>query len=157
MNDLSSTLKSVYQADAVAIVPGGGTYGMEAVARQFATGKHCMVLRNGFFSFRWSQIFEAGGIPAKETVLKAAMVSAEHQAPFAPARIEQVVKRIEEEKPDLVFAPHVETSSGMILPNDYIASVAAAVHQYGGLVCAGLYCFRRDLGGYEGDWRRRVD
>ena len=133
MKELSATLKSVYNADGVAIVPGGGTYGMEAVARQFGTNKRCMVIRNGFFSFRWSQIFEMGSIPASETVLKAAMTSPDHQAPFAPMDIEAVVARIAEEKPDMVFAPHVETSSGMILPDDYLSKVAEAVHAHGGM------------------------
>jgi len=133
MRDISDTLKSVYNADAVAIVPGGGTYGMEAVARQFATDKKCLVIRNGFFSFRWSQIFEAGNIPSSETVLKARLVESGNQAAFAPAPIEEVVAAIENEKPDMVFAPHVETASGIILPDDYIKAVADATHAAGGL------------------------
>ena len=133
MRDISGTLKEVYNADAVALVPGGGTYGMEAVARQFATDKRAMVIRNGFFSFRWSQIFEMGGIPSDETVMMARRTGNSSTAPFAPAPVEEVVARIHEEKPDVVFAPHVETSSGMILPDDYIAAVTAAVHEVGGL------------------------
>ena len=133
MRDISGTLKEVYNADAVALVPGGGTYGMEAVARQFATDKRAMVIRNGFFSFRWSQIFEMGGIPSDETVMMARRTGNSSNAPFAPAPVEEVVARIHEEKPDVVFAPHVETSSGMILPDDYIAAVTAAVHEVGGL------------------------
>jgi len=133
MRDISDTLKSVYNADAVAIVPGGGTYGMEAVARQFATDKKCLVIRNGFFSFRWSQIFEAGNIPSSETVLKARLVESGNQAAFAPAPIEEVVAAIEKEKPDMVFAPHVETASGIILPDDYVKAVADATHAAGGL------------------------
>ncbi|MCK0169546.1 aminotransferase class V-fold PLP-dependent enzyme [Aliiroseovarius sp. S1123] len=133
MTDISATLKEVYNADAVALVPGGGTYGMEAVARQFATGKRVMVIRNGFFSFRWSQIFEMGGIPSAETVMKARRVGNAPDAPFAPAPIDEVVAKIREEKPDVVFAPHVETASGMILPDDYITAVANAVHGVGGI------------------------
>jgi len=133
MRDISDTLKSVYNADAVAIVPGGGTYGMEAVARQFATDKKCLVIRNGFFSFRWSQIFEAGNIPSSETVLKARLVESGNQAAFAPAPIEEVAAAIEKEKPDMVFAPHVETASGIILPDDYVKAVADATHAAGGL------------------------
>ncbi|NDW53037.1 aminotransferase class V-fold PLP-dependent enzyme [Aliiroseovarius sp. PrR006] len=133
MTDISATLKEVYNADAVALVPGGGTYGMEAVARQFATGKRVMVIRNGFFSFRWSQIFEMGSIPSAETVMKARRVGNAPDAPFAPAPIDEVVAKIREEKPDVVFAPHVETASGMILPDDYIAAVAEAVHGVGGI------------------------
>ena len=133
MTDISATLKEVYSADAVALVPGGGTYAMEAVARQFATGKRVMVIRNGFFSFRWSQIFEMGAIPSAETVMKARRVGNAPDAPFAPAPIDEVVAKIKEEKPDVVFAPHVETASGMILPDDYITAVAEAVHGVGGI------------------------
>ncbi|GHE99344.1 class V aminotransferase [Aliiroseovarius zhejiangensis] len=133
MNDISATLKEVYNADAVAVVPGGGTYAMEAVARQFATGKRVMVIRNGFFSFRWSQIFEMGSIPSDETVMKARRVGNTPDAPFAPAPIEEVVARIKDERPDVVFAPHVETASGMILPDDYLKAVADAVHSVGGI------------------------
>ena len=133
MRDISATLKQVYQADGVVVVPGGGTYGMEAVARQFAQNKTCMVLRNGWFSYRWSQIFEMASLPSKEIVLKARKVEDTAQAPFAPAPIEEVVAAIKAEKPDMVFAPHVETASGMMLPDDYIKQVADAVHAEGGL------------------------
>ena len=133
MRDISATLKKVYAADAVVVVPGSGTFGMEAVARQFATGKKCLVIRNGFFSFRWSQIFDMGDIPASATVLKARPERDGAQAPFIPPPIDEVVATIEAEKPDLVFAPHVETSSGMMLPDDYIRAVADAVHAAGGL------------------------
>ncbi|UXD87979.1 aminotransferase class V-fold PLP-dependent enzyme [Thalassolituus hydrocarboniclasticus] len=136
MNDISATLKSVYNADAVAIVPGGGTYGMEAVARQFAQDKKTLVIRNGWFSYRWTQIFDMGNIPASSTVLKArrSADSAQIPAPFAPAPIDEVVATIQKEKPDVVFAPHVETASGMILPDDYLKAVADAVHSVGGLL-----------------------
>jgi len=133
MRDISSTLKKVYSADAVVVVPGSGTFGMEAVARQFATDKKCLVIRNGFFSYRWSQIFEMGDIPASSTVLKARLQSDASQAPFVPAPIEEVVATIEAEQPDVVFAPHVETSSGMMLPDEYVRAVAAAVHAVGGI------------------------
>ena len=133
MNDVSSSLKEVYNAEAVVLVPGGGTYAMEAVARQFATDQSCLVLRNGWFSFRWSQIFEMGNIPSEEIVLKASRVSEDSQAPFAPPNIDEVVELIYKRKPHMVFAPHVETSSGIILPDDYIRSIAAAVHSVGGM------------------------
>ncbi len=133
MRDISSTLAQVYNADAVAVVPGGGTYGMEAIARQFAHGKRCLVIRNGWFSYRWTQIFEMGGIPASNTVLKARPFSAGAKAPYAPPPIEEVEATIRREQPDLVFAPHVETASGIILPDDYLQRVAAAVHAHGGL------------------------
>lgn len=133
MQDISSILKSVYVADAAVVIPGSGTFGMEAVARQLATGKRCMVIRNGWFSYRWTQIFDMGDIPASSTVLKARRTSDEPRSPFVPAPIEEVVAAIRDEKPDLVFAPHVETSSGMILPQDYLEAVAAAVHEHGGL------------------------
>ena len=133
MNGVSTSLKSVYNSEAVVIVPGGGTYAMEAVARQFATNKSCLVLRNGWFSFRWSQIFEMGNIPSEEIVLKANRVSEDSQAPFAPPNIDEVVELIKKKKPHMVFAPHVETSSGIILPDDYIRSIAAAIHSVGGM------------------------
>ena len=133
MRDISAMLKQVYRAHAAVIVPGSGTFGMEAVARQFATGKKCLVIRNGWFSFRWSQIFDMGGIPSATTVLKACRVADAHQSPFAPAAVDAVVAAIREQKPDVVFAAHVETSSGMMLPDDYLRAVAAAVHEHGGL------------------------
>lgn len=133
MCDIHSTLTDVYSAHRAVIVPGSGSFGMEAVARQFGRGKDCMVLRNGWFSFRWSQIFDMGGIPASEEVLCARPVSDGAQAPFAPAPIEEVVAAIAEKKPHMVCAPHVETSAGMMLPDDYIKAVADAVHAHGGL------------------------
>ena len=133
MRDISSTLQQVYRASAVVVVPGGGSFAMEAVARQFATDQHCLVLRNGWFSYRWSQIFTMGRIPAAETVLKASPDSDAVDAPWQPAPIDDVIAAIHRDKPSVVFAPHVETSSGMILPDDYLKAVAAAVHDVGGL------------------------
>lgn len=133
MNDISATLKEVYAAQAAIVVPGSGTFGMEAVARQFATGKRCMVLRNGWFSYRWTQIFDMGGIPAEHKVLKARPIESGSQGAFAPAPIDEVVAAINEYKPDLVFAPHVETASGIMLPDGYLKQVADAVHAVGGL------------------------
>ena len=133
MNDLSRLLKQTYRARSAILVPGGGTFGMEAVARQFATGKKCLILRNGWFSYRWTQIVEMGAITAETTVLKARPVSGERQAAFTPAPIEEVVATIARERPAIVFAPHVETASGIILPNDYLRAVAKAVHAVGGL------------------------
>jgi len=133
MRDVSATLKEAYGAHASIVVPGGGTYGMEAVARQFATGKRCLVLRNGWFSFRWTQIFEQAGIPAAADVLKARRTAEGSEKPFSPAPIEAVEAHIREHKPDLVFAPHVETASGIILPDAYLERVAAAVHAVGGM------------------------
>ena len=133
MNDISGMLKRVYKADAAVVVPGSGTFGMEAVARQFATGKKCLIIRNGWFSFRWTQILDMGNIPESASVLMARKIADETEAPFAPAPIEEVIAAINEQKPDVVFAPHVETSSGMLLPDDYIMAVADAVHANGGL------------------------
>ena len=133
MKDISLTLKKVYNAKSVAVVPGSGTFGMEAVSRQFAAGKKCLVIRNGWFSFRWSQIFEKGSIPSEAIVIKARPASDEKYSPYSPAAIEEVVALIEDEKPDLVFAPHVETSSGIMLPEDYIRAVTGAVHSIGSL------------------------
>ena len=133
MKDISRIVKKVYNAQSTIIVPGSGTFGMEAVARQFATGKKCLVIRNGWFSFRWTQIFEAGNIPAESIVLKARQTGSGSQAPFAPAPLDEVVAAIRQHKPDMVFAPHVETASGMILPNDYLKAVGDAVREVGGL------------------------
>lgn len=133
MKDISAILKDVYKAHSVALVPGSGTFGMESVARQFASGKHVLVLRNGWFSYRWTQIFEMGGIPASSTVLKARKQGSGATAPWIPAPIAEVTATIREQKPAVVFAPHVETASGMILPDDYMRAVADAVHEVGGL------------------------
>lgn len=133
MKDISAILKDVYKAHSVALVPGSGTFGMESVARQFASGKHVLVLRNGWFSYRWTQIFEMGGIPASSTVLKARKQGSGATAPWIPAPIAEVTATIREQKPAVVFAPHVETASGMILPDDYMRAVADAVHEAGGL------------------------
>ncbi len=133
MRDISGILKEVYHARSAVLVPGSGTFGMEAVARQFATDRRVLVIRNGWFSYRWTQIFDMGKIPAESIVLKARRVGEGRHAPFAPAPIDEVVASILANKPDVVFAPHVETSSGMILPDAYLRAVADAVHAVGGL------------------------
>ena len=133
VQDILGTLKEVYHAHTAVLVPGSGTFGMEAVARQFATGQRCLVIRNGWFSYRWSQIFDMGGIASSTTVLKARQVEEGRQAAFAPAPIEEVVAAIHAEKPAVVFAPHVETASGIMLPDDYLRKVAEAVHAEGGM------------------------
>lgn len=133
MRDISSILREVYNADGVAVVPGGGTFAMEAVARQLAGGEQALVIRNGWFSYRWSQIFEAGNITSGEVVMKARQSGNEAAAPFAPAPVGDVVSKIHAQRPAVVFAPHVETASGMILPDDYMREVAKAVHAVGGL------------------------
>lgn len=133
MTDLYAMLRDVYQAEAAVIVPGGGTFGMESVARQFATGQKVLVIRNGWFSYRWTQIFDMGGIPSETTVIKASQVGNETTSAFAPQPVEQVTAKIREERPGVVFAPHVETSSGVILPDDYIKAIADAAHDVGAL------------------------
>ena len=133
MREIHATLCEVHGAHRAVVVPGGGTYAMESVARQFATGKKALVIRNGFFSYRWSQIFEAGSIPSGEIVLKARRQGDGPTDPFAPAPIGEVVETIRAERPDMVFAPHVETASGMILPDDYVRAVADAAHEVGAL------------------------
>lgn len=148
MRDIHATLCEVYWAERVAVVPGGGSYAMESVARQFATGKRVLVIRNGFFSYRWTQIFEAGAIPASETVLKARRVGEGPTAPFAPAPIDEVVAAIRSERPEVVFAPHVETASGIILPDEYIKAVASAAHEVGALFvldCVASGCIWVDM------------
>ena len=133
MKDISRVLKTVYNAKSAIVVPGSGTFGMEAVARQFANNKKCLIVRNGWFSFRWTQILEMGSIPSESIILKAHQVGSGSQAPFAPPSIEEVVAAIHEHKPDIVFVPHVETASGIILPDDYLSALGAAVRAVGGL------------------------
>ncbi|HSW07933.1 aminotransferase class V-fold PLP-dependent enzyme [Aquabacterium sp.] len=133
MRDISGVLKEVYHARSAIVVPGSGSFGMEAVARQFVTGRSTLVIRNGWFSYRWTQIFEMGSIPSAQLVLKAKPQSAARQSPFAPAPIDEVVAAIRQHKPAAVFAPHVETASGMLLPDPYLRAVADAVHEVGGL------------------------
>jgi len=134
IRDISGMLMDVYKADAVALIPGGGTYAMEAVARQFARGANVLVVRNGWFSYRWSQIFETGGLTASATVMKARQTGNASPSPFAPAPIDEVVEAIRAQKPDVVFAPDVETAAGVILPDDYVAAMAAAAHEVGALM-----------------------
>ncbi len=133
MRDVSSVLKEVYRARSAIVVPGSGTFGMEAVVRQFAVGKKTLVIRNGWFSYRWSQIIDAAGIAGDHQVLKARPVGRGPQAPYAPPPIDEVVAAIRTQRPDLVFAPHVETSSGLWLPDDYLKRVADTVHACGGM------------------------
>ena len=116
-----------------------GTFGMEAVARQFATNEHVMVIRNGWFSFRWTEIFDMGGlntIPRSHTVLMAQPTTTTDtnvSSSYEPYPIEDVIAKIKEEQPAVLFAPHVETSTGMLLPDDYIQKAAQAMHEIGGL------------------------
>lgn len=134
MQRLLGILQEAYAAHTCAVVPGGGTYAMEAVARQLATGRRTLVVRNGLFSFRWSQILDAGGISDDVTVLTARPDSDDVQAAWSPAPIEDVVAAIRLRRPEVVFAPHVETAAGMILPDDYVRALAEAVHDVGGLL-----------------------
>lgn len=149
MNDLSRELKSVYNADAVAIVPGSGTYGMEAVAAQLAKDQDCLIIRNGWFSYRWTQILEKGNIAKSSTVLTADRTEdTDAPKPFAPVDIDTAVAKIKEQKPAIVFAPHVETSAGIILPEDYIKALAEATHSVGGLLvidCIASGCVWLDM------------
>lgn len=134
MLDINAMLKEVYKADATALVPGGGTYAMEAVARQFARNQDTLVVRNGWFSYRWSQIFETGGLTKSASVMKARQTGNAAQSPFAPAPIEEVTEAIRDQKPAIVFAPHVETAAGVILPDDYVTQMAEAAHEVGALM-----------------------
>ncbi len=148
MRDISAMLKEVYGAQAVAVVPGGGTYAMEAVARQLGHGARVLVVRNGWFSYRWSQIFEAGAFASETQVLKAESQGSGPKAPFAPPPLDKIVAEIHRMKPDIVFAPHVETSAGMILPDEYLVGIAEAVHAVGGLFvldCVASGCIWVDM------------
>ncbi|MCE5972332.1 aminotransferase class V-fold PLP-dependent enzyme [Sinirhodobacter sp. WL0062] len=148
MRDIASMLREVYGTEAVALVPGGGTFAMEAVARQFAGGRHALIVRNGWFSYRWTQIFEAGGFASGTTVVMARPAGNVPQPAYAPPPIEEVVARIREARPEVVFAPHVETSSGIILPDDYIRAMAEAAHEVGALLvldCIASGCIWVDM------------
>ncbi|OHY81062.1 aminotransferase class V-fold PLP-dependent enzyme [Marinobacter sp. AC-23] len=133
MQDISSTLRQVYNAKRAVIVPGGGSFGMEAVARQFANDERCLVVRNGWFSYRWSQILEAGRITNDITVLQAQASNNIAQAAYAPVPAKEVAERIRAEKPAVVFVPHVETASGIVLPEDYLKTIGEAVKDVSGL------------------------
>jgi hypothetical protein len=157
MKDIARILKTVYNGKTAIVVPGSGTFGMEAVARQFATDRKCLIIRNGWFSFRWTQILDMGRIPSASIVLKARRVGDEPQSPFIPPPIEEVVARIREEKPDVVFAPHVETASGMILPNDYLQCRRGSGARGRWSFCPRLRRFRRRLGRHGRECGRRTD
>jgi aspartate aminotransferase-like enzyme len=133
MRDISRIMRNAYGAASVAVVPGGGTYGMEAIARQFVRDARVMVIRNGWFSYRWSQIIDAGGLASETTVLAARQLADETDSPFAPLPLDDILAHIRAEKPDIVFCPHVETSAGMMMPDDFIAAVTACVHEHGGM------------------------
>ncbi|TLP58320.1 alanine--glyoxylate aminotransferase family protein [Parasedimentitalea maritima] len=150
MLDINSMLKEVYKAEAVAVIPGGGTYAMEAVARQFARGEDVLVVRNGWFSYRWSQIFETGGLTSSTTVMKARQTGNTSPSPFAPAPIGEVIAAIKEKKPSIVFAPHVETAAGVILTDTYVKAMAKAAHEVGALMvldCIASGCAWIDMKG----------
>jgi aspartate aminotransferase-like enzyme len=152
MQEVLDILRTTYGADHAAVVPGGGSYAMESVARSLATGRRCLVVRNGLFSYRWSQILEAGAIADEVAVCAARPVADEHRASWRPAPIEEVTARIAEQRPEVVFAPHVETAAGLLLPDDYVRALAEAVHAVGGLlvldcVASGaVWVDMRDLG-----------
>ncbi|WP_374682646.1 aminotransferase class V-fold PLP-dependent enzyme [Accumulibacter sp.] len=133
MKDISRIVKTVYNAKAAVVVPGSGTFGMEAVARQFATDKKCLIIRNGWFSFRWTQILDMGRIASDSVAMVARPVDEQPQAAFVPPPLADVVASIHAERPEIVFAPHVETASGLILPDDYLRAVGAAVRAVDGL------------------------
>jgi len=133
MQDILTTLKEVYHAHTAVVLPGSGTFGMEAVARQFANREKVLIVRNGWFSYRWTQIFEEGGLGGGAVVCKARRQGAGSQAPWAPCPAEEVIEAIRKEKPKVVFAPHVETASGIMLSDDYIRAVSSAAHEVGAL------------------------
>ncbi len=134
MQDILGTLKEVYHARTAVLVPGSGTFGMEAVARQFANKEKVLIVRNGWFSYRWTQIFDADkGLGGGSVVCKAHQQGSAPQAPWAPCPADEVAATIRAEKPKVVFAPHVETASGIILSDDYLRTLTAAAHEVGAL------------------------
>ena len=134
MQEILGMLKEVYGAHTAVLVPGSGTFGMEAVARQFANREKVLIVRNGWFSYRWTQIFDADkGLGGGSVVCKARPQGSGAQAPWAPCPADEVAAAIRAEKPKVVFAPHVETASGIILSDDYIRTLTAAAHDVGAL------------------------
>ncbi|WP_336628233.1 MULTISPECIES: aminotransferase class V-fold PLP-dependent enzyme [unclassified Microbacterium] len=134
MQSIQADLRAAYGATTTAVVPGGGTYAMEAVARQLATGRRCLIVRNGLFSYRWSQILDVGDITQSTVVCTARPESDDAQAAWAPAPVEEVVAAIRAQRSEVVFAPHVETAAGILLPDAYVRALADAVHEVGGLL-----------------------
>jgi aspartate aminotransferase-like enzyme len=148
MKYINTTLKHVYHGKAAILVPGGGSFGMESVAAQFCNGQHCMVIRNGWFSYRWSDIFDKTQIPRSTTIMKARRATPGATEPFAPCPLEEVIAAIIRERPSVVCAPHVETSAGMIIPDSYIKAVSDAVHEVGGIFvldCVASGCIWVDM------------
>ncbi|MGB9093054.1 MAG: aminotransferase class V-fold PLP-dependent enzyme [Gallionella sp.] len=133
VKDISAVLKEAYNAHSAIIVPGSGTFGMESVARQFAQNQKCLIIRNGWFSYRWTQILEMGNITQDVHVFKARQIDDSTTGCFAPPPIEEVVACIKKERPAVVFVPHVETSSGIILPDDYVQAIGEAVASVSGI------------------------
>ena len=133
MRSLSTNLKKVYGSEGIALIPGGGTFGMEAIARQFANDQKVLVIRNGWFSFRWSQIFSKGNITSDVKVFSASPTFENFQAPYKPVSLDEIILYINENKPNVVFAPHVETSAGIMLPDEYLKAISNAVHSHGGI------------------------
>lgn len=134
MQQTIDILCEAYNADSAALVNGGGSFAMESVARHLATGRRALIVRNGLFSYRWSQILEMGGVASDVTVCLARPDSDDVQAAWSPAPIDEVVAAIRAKRPEVVFAPHVETAAGIILGDDYVRALADAVHEVGGVL-----------------------
>ncbi|MEE2820284.1 MAG: aminotransferase class V-fold PLP-dependent enzyme [Pseudomonadota bacterium] len=133
MRDLHAGLTYVYKTQSCVLVPGGGTFAMESVARQFARDQKVLVVRNGWFSYRWTQIFNQGVTPAHAEVAKARPDTDAADQQFSPVPVDEVCAQIRSEKPNLIVAPHVETSAGMLLPDSYIKALTDAAHKVGAL------------------------
>ncbi|MDO5726803.1 MAG: aminotransferase class V-fold PLP-dependent enzyme [Bowdeniella nasicola] len=133
MQRLLDILRTTYAADTAVVIPGGGTYAMEAVARHFFTDKRTLIVRNGFFSYRWSQINAAARLTDTEAVICARQEVNEATAAFTPPSIEEVTAAIRANRSEVVCAAHVETAAGMLLSDDYLREVAAATHEVGGI------------------------
>ena len=133
MRGLHQGLCEVYQASSCALIPGGGSFAMEAVARQFARHEKVLVVRNGWFSYRWTQIFDQGVTPSHAEIVKAQPDSAAADQQFSPAPLDDILDRIRSERPRLVVSPHVETSAGLVMPDEFLKAIADAAHEVGAL------------------------
>ena len=133
MRGLHAGLTEAYNAQSCVIIPGGGSYAMEAVARQFARNEKVLVIRNGWFSYRWSQIFDQGVTPSHAEIVRARPDTPEADQQFSPAPIDEIIASIHAEKPRVVVSPHVETSAGLLMPDEYLTQIAKAAHEVGAL------------------------
>ena len=134
MNGIHQGICRAYNAEDCVLMPGGRSFAMEAVARQFGKNQQNAILRNVWFSYRWTQTFDAISPEKTPTVLKARRETNQQGQPFSPFAVECALSYVQHERPDCLFAAHVETAAGLMLPNDYIRKLGKTVRGNGGLL-----------------------